>query len=75
MPHLRWKIRILAHNASGDEENHEAGREHGLYVALAETKRFREVRDDAGVGKPIHAVLGCAENRAQLGLERSATGL
>jgi len=37
VPHLRWKIRILAHNTSRDEANHEACGGHCLQVALAET--------------------------------------
>ena len=47
VPHLRWKIRILVHNAGRDEEHDEAGGGHGLQVALAETERSREVRGDA----------------------------
>jgi hypothetical protein len=39
-------------------EDHEEGGGHGLQVALAETEPSREVRDDACVREPTHAVLG-----------------
>jgi hypothetical protein len=38
VPHLRWQIRILAYNASRNEEHHEARGGHGLQVAPAETE-------------------------------------